>query len=119
MSASQSHHMPRIIFNPRHPRLVRLDWWEKAAATMTTGKAMHLCVGLWLLITIRQSATVQLSRRMMARINISRFAASSVLRKMEEAGLVKIARLQGRSPMITLVEPGTSTPLSLNGRLLN
>ena len=118
MSASQSHHMPRIIFNPHQPRLVRLDWWEKAAAAMTTGKAMHLCVGLWLLITIRQSASVQLSRRMMARINISRYAAGDALRRMETAGLVKIARLQGRSPLITLVEPGTSTPLSLKGRQL-
>lgn len=117
MPSHQSHHMPRIQFNPSQPRLVRLDWWEKAAVTMTTGKAMHLCVGLWLLITIKQSASVQLTRRMMARINISRYAAGDALRKMECAGLIKVARLQGRSPLITVVEPGTSIPLHLKGNL--
>lgn len=115
MSLRQPHITPRIIFNPSQPGRVRLDWWEKAATAMTTGKAMHLCVGLWLQITRNQSVRVQLSRRMMARINISRYAAGDALRRLEGAGLVKVARLQGRSPLITVVEPGTSTPLSLTG----
>jgi hypothetical protein len=117
MGTTSAQPIPRLLFNPNQPRLVRLDWWEKAAVAMTTGKAMHLCVGLWLLITIKQSASVQLTRRMMGRINISRYAAGDALRKMEEAGLVKVARLQGRSPLITVVEPGTSIPLSLKGSL--
>ncbi len=114
MSANQSHHLPRIKINPKQPRSVRLDWWEQAAS-LTGGKALHLCLGLWIMISIRQSPTVQLSRGMMKRVNISRYAAGDAIRKLEEVGLVKVARLKGRSPRITCVEKGTSIPLRLDG----
>jgi len=104
----------RIRFNPSEPQLVRLDWWEKAAASLGSGKSMHFCVGLWLMVALRRAPSVQLSRRMMARVNVSRYAASDALQSLETAGLVKVARLPGRSPLITLVEPGTSTPLRVD-----
>jgi len=113
MPAQQSHHLPRIRINPKQPRMVRLDWLERAASAMNSGKAMHLCIGLWVLISIRNSPTVQMSRRMMARVNISRYAAGDALRNLEDAGLIKVARLKGRSPLITAVEPGSSIPLRL------
>ncbi len=116
MSASQSHHLPRIRFNPSEPRPVRMDWLQKAAASMPAGKGMHFCVALWMLVTIRRSPTVQISRSMAARVNLSRWAAADSAHRLEAAGLVKLAKLPGRSFRITLVEAGTSTPLRLESR---
>lgn len=91
--------------------LVR-DWWQ--TATYVPGKALHLALGLWLLMRENRTPTVRMTRRMMARVNISRYAASDALRRLEAAGLVKVWRLPGRSPWVTPVEPGTGTPLDLN-----
>lgn len=67
-----------------------------------------------MLMSILKSPTVRLTRRTMARVNISRYAVTDALRRLEEAGLVRVWRLPGRSPMVTAVEPGTGTPLDLN-----
>ena len=111
MPALSSNQLRRICINPKTPRLVRLDWLEQATAV--SGKALSICVGLWLLMSIKQSATVSLTRRTMARVNISRYAATDALRRLEAAGLIKVWRLPGRSPMVTATEPRTSKPLQL------
>lgn len=116
MSASQSHHLPRIRINPSEPRPVRMDWLEKAAAALPAGKGMHFCIALWMLVSIRRSPTVQISRNMAARVNLSRWAAADSAHRLEAAGLVKIAKLPGRSFRITLVEAGSSIPLRLEKR---
>lgn len=100
-----------IRINPKLPRAVRLDVLE--ASTHVAGKATQLLIGIWLLVVIRQSPTVPLSRRTMARVGVSRYCATDALRRLEGAGLVKVWRLPGRSPRVTLVEPGTGTPLKL------
>lgn len=116
MSASQSHHLPRIRINPSEPRPVRMDWLEKAATALPAGKGMHFCIALWMLVSIRRSPTVQISRNMAARVNLSRWAAADSAHRLEAAGLVKIAKLPGRSFRITLVEAGSSIPLRLGKR---
>lgn len=103
---------PRIRANPRQPKAIRLDVLE--AATQLPGKATQLLIGIWLMVVIRKSPTVPLSRQTMARVNVSRFGAGDALRRLEGAGLVKVWRLPGRSPMVTLVEPGTGTPLRID-----
>ena len=116
MSSSQSHHLPRIRINPSAPRPVRMDWLEKAAVALPAGKGMHFCIALWLLVSIRHSPTVQISRAMAARFNLSRWAAADSAHRLEAAGLLKIAKLPGRSFRITLIEVGSSTPLRLETR---
>lgn len=111
MTVSTPAARPRIKANPCLPRTIRLDTLE--AAARVPGKALNLMVGLWLLVVIRQSPTVPLSRRTMARVGISRFGATDALRRLEEAGLVQVWRLPGRASMVTLTEPGTATPLKL------
>lgn len=103
---------PRIRQSLKQPRLVRLDTLE--SATQLPGKATQLLVGLWLTASLFKSPTVPLTRRAMARVNVSRYAVTDALRRLEAAGLVKVWRLPGRSPMVTLVEPGTGTPLTLD-----
>lgn len=96
-----------------HP--IRLDTLE--AATQLPGKAAQLLIGLWLMVTLFKSSTVPLTRRTMARVNVSRYAVTDALRRLEGAGLVKVWRLPGRSPRVTLVEPRTGTPLRLDDHL--
>jgi DNA-binding transcriptional ArsR family regulator len=102
---------PRILQNLKRPRQIRLDTLE--AATQLPGKATQLLVGIWLMAVLFKSPTVPLTRRTMARVNVSRYAATDALRRLEGAGLVKVWRLKGRSPRVTLVEQGTGTPLRL------
>lgn len=104
----------RIRINWKQPRLIRMDTLE--AATAVPGKATQLFIGIWMLATIRQSPTVPLSRQTMARVGVSRFCATDALRRLEEAGLIKVWRLPGRSPRVTLVEPGTGIPLDMAPR---
>ena len=103
--------IPGIKLNLKIPRPVRLDVLE--AATAVPGKALALLIGIWLLVVLRQSPTVPLSRRTMQRVSVSRFAATDALRRLEQAGILKVWRLPGRSSMVTLLEPGSTTPLKL------
>ena len=101
-----------IRANPKTPKLIRLDVLE--AATHVTGKACQLLIGLMLLVVIRGAPTVPLTRRTMARVNVSREAAGPALRRLETAGLVKVWRLPGRASMVCLLEPGKTTPLVIH-----
>ena len=92
------------------PRIVRFDWL--CAAGKASGKALHLGVALLWLAAVRGGPRVQLTRRGMRRFNLSRDACYDSLKRLEAAGLVKVWRLPGRSPMITLMEPrAEETPL--------
>lgn len=103
---------PLIRQNLKVARPIRLDTLE--AATQLPGKATQLLVGLWLIVVFFKTPTVPLTRRTMARVNVSRYAVTDALRRLEVAGLVKVWRLPGRSPRVTLVEPGTGIPLRLD-----
>lgn len=111
MSANSTPPIPRFRFNWGIYRTVRFDLLESAANL--PGKSLHLLLGIWLLVVLRQSPTVKLSRRTMQRVSISRFAASDALRRLEAAGIVKARRLPGRSTVVTILEPGTMEPLKL------
>lgn len=100
---------PLIRANPKIPKLVRMDVLE--ASTHVAGKACQLLIGLMLLVLVRGAPTVPLTRRTMARVNVSREAAGPALRRLEDAGLVKVWRLPGRASMVCLLEPGKTTPL--------
>lgn len=106
--------LAKMCANQRLPQPVRLDWFERAAVAMPAGKALSVCVGLWLMASLRKSPSVQVTRRTMARVGVSRYAFGDGLRSLERAGLIKVARLAGRSPLVILTEPGTSVPLRLD-----
>jgi hypothetical protein len=113
MTVSTPLKRPRIPLrlDLKAPRAVRLDVLE--ASTQLAGKASQLLIGIWLVATVSQSPNVPLSRRTMARVGVSRYCATDALRRLEGAGLIKVWRLPGRSPRVTLVEPGTGIPLRL------
>lgn len=112
MTENTTPRIARIKRNPKIARPIRLDILE--AATAIPGKATQLLIGIWLMVSIRQSPTVRLSRAMMSRVHVSRFGATDALRRLEAAGIIKAWRLPGRSPLVTILEPGTSQPLKLD-----
>ena len=93
------------------PRLVRYDWLAQVATL--SGKALHLGLALVWLAATRPSEKALLTRRAMARWNLSRDASYDGLRRLERAGLIRVWRLPGRTPHIILIEPGTDRPLLL------
>lgn len=114
MQATLNSAIAKMRASHRHPTPVRLDWMERAAVSMPAGKGLGVCVGLWLIASVRRSPIVQVTRQTMSRVGVSRYAFGDGLRNLEQAGLIKVARLPGRSPRITLVEPGTAIPLRLH-----
>ncbi len=103
---------PLIRANPKLPKWVRMDAIE--ASARLPGRTCSMYIGLVSLVVIRGAPTVPLTRRTMARVNVSREAAGRALRRLEVAGLVKVWRLPGRASMVCLLEPGKQTPLVIH-----
>ena len=102
---------PLIKINRKQPTPIRLDILE--AVTAIPGKAVNLMIAFWLVASISKSPTIYLTRRLMARVNISRFATTDALRRLEQSGAVAVSRLPGRSARVTILQPGTRVPLHL------
>lgn len=111
MNTKPTAKLPLIKINRKQPIPIRIDIIEAAAAL--PGKSVNLMIGIWLLASISRSPTVYLTRRTMARVNISRFAATDALRRLEHSGAVAVSRLQGRANRVTILSPGTRVPLHL------
>jgi hypothetical protein len=99
--------LPASTVSPRSlPVQVRLDWLQ-AAAALPGGKTLHLALLLQKLCAARVAPIINLTRRMMALGPISRDACYDGLRRLEDARLISVRRLPGRSPQIVLLEPGS------------
>lgn len=96
---------------PKQPQSIRYDWIEQVS--QLPGKTLHLGVALLYYAQLIGGSRLRLTRRMMRRFNVSREACYEGLRRLDAAGLIKVWRLPGRSPMITLVEPQTDIVLKL------
>jgi DNA-binding GntR family transcriptional regulator len=73
-----------------------------------------LLIGIWILVAIRQSPTVVLTRGIMARVGVSRYAATDSLRRLEAAGIARVLSRPGKSPVVSLLEPGSDDVLNIN-----
>jgi hypothetical protein len=80
---------------------VPLRWLRRAAAL--PGKALAVGLALWFLRGCRKQWTVRLTRKTLERFGVKRKPGYLGLRKLETAGLVRVRRHPGRSPMVTLV----------------
>jgi hypothetical protein len=76
-------------------------WLERAGAL--PGKALHVAVRLWHEVGLTRTLKVSISMTGMARMGISRFAASRGLSALEGAGLVTVVRHAGRKPQVVVV----------------
>jgi DNA-binding transcriptional ArsR family regulator len=78
------------------------------------GKALHVAIEIWHCVELAESNMLSISMSRMAKIGISRFAASRGLTALEKAGLVSVIRHVGQKPIVTvlvsLAEPKSEAP---------
>jgi hypothetical protein len=86
---------------------VPLAWINKAAEL--PGKALAVGLALWFLRGCQKRRTVRLTRRTLERFAVKRKPGYLGLQKLEAAGLVRVLRRVGTSPIVTICE-STSSP---------
>jgi hypothetical protein len=111
VTPSPDHGPPGIV--PDVPRVVRYDWLAHVARTAHHSKALHLGVALAWLAANRGAVGFSLTRRTLARWNLSRDAAYDGLRTLQAHRLLAVWKLPGRALHVLLTEPGTDKPLRL------
>jgi len=81
---------------------IPLLWLQRAAAI--PGKALHVALGLWFVKGLCCKATFPFKQKVTADLGVSRDATYDALSRMEEAGLIRVLRHRGRSPVVTVLE---------------
>jgi hypothetical protein len=78
------------------------SWITKAA--QLPGKALQVSICLWYLAGLKSNRTVPLSMERLLELGVSRFAAYRGLKALEEVGLVRVARHNGRLSKVELLD---------------
>jgi hypothetical protein len=81
---------------------IPLPWFVKAAAL--PGKAPIVALVLWWIRGLCRSATFPLKRQATNVFSVSPDAAYDALKRLEEAGLIRVLRHCGRSPVVTVLD---------------
>ena len=77
--------------------------WLSAAARLP-GRALHVAVGIRLLVGMKKTNRIALSVSWLAELGLSRHAVFRGLKALEGRGLVSVDRHLGRKPMVTVIE---------------
>jgi len=80
---------------------IPMPWVERVA--QLPGKALALAMGLWWLHGMAKGGEVTVTRKMLARLNLSRDAAADGLTRLEKAGLIRVSRAPGNRPRVHIV----------------
>jgi hypothetical protein len=67
------------------------------------GKALHVGIQVWHQVGLTRSSKVSISMSGMAKVGVSRFAASRGIAALEKAGLVSVVRHSGRKAIVTIL----------------
>ena len=78
-----------------------LDWLSKAA--QLPGKSLHLAVVLCFLACVRDTYQVVLNNSTSQQFGVDRNAKYRAMRWLENAGLIRVDRKLGRSPLVTIL----------------
>ncbi len=82
---------------------VPLAWLRRAAEL--PGKGLAVGLALWFLRGVRKRWTVRLTRRTLLRFGVGRKPGYLGLKYLEAAGLVRVRRHVGKSPVVTILFP--------------
>lgn len=79
------------------------------------GKALHVAIRIWHEAGLTKSSKISISMSGMAKVGVSRFAASRGMAALEKAGLISVVRHSGRKAVVMLLStPKLSTPALLD-----
>ena len=101
---------------PRRGKFLRgpvpLSWLRRAATL--SGKALAVGLALWFLHGVKKRWTVRLTRATLRRLGVGRKPGYAGLEKLEAAGLVRVTRQRGKSPVVTICtrRPTEQAPVS-------
>lgn len=79
---------------------IPLPWLQHAGAL--PGRSLHVGLGLWFLVGVKQSMTVHLTPSVTRGFGMDRHAVYRALRHLERGGLVAVRRKRGSSPVVTI-----------------
>jgi len=79
---------------------IPLAWLESAA--QLGGKSLNVGLSLWFLAGVTGSRTVRFNQNRQERFGVKRDAARRAIRRLEVAGLISVARGDGRCLVVTL-----------------
>jgi hypothetical protein len=87
---------------------IPLEWLGLAARL--PGKALAVALAIWFESGRKKNRrTVTLTRAILDRFGVNRYAAYRALQDLEGAGLVTVKRQQGKNSVVTLQEPAQSS----------
>lgn len=103
---------------PRNRRFLRgpidLNWLEVAAKL--PGKALAVGLVVWLLVGLKKTDTVTVTRTALSLLNVGRKGGYNGLEALESAGLIRVDRHRGRCPVATVLDHSKPDESSLDGR---
>jgi hypothetical protein len=79
-----------------------LPWVHRAAAL--PGKALHVALGLIFVKGLCCKSTFPFKRKVAAEMGVSPDATYDALTNLEGAGLIRVSRHRGRSPVVTVLD---------------
>ena len=90
----------------RHDGHVPLNWFS--AAARLPGRSLHAALAVWVLAGQSRSEQVGFTNVIAERFGLDRNSKYRALDWLEQAGLVRVERKLGRSPLVTLLDPGSN-----------
>jgi hypothetical protein len=78
------------------------EWWSTAARL--PGKTLEVASVIWLIARLGKSRTLQLQRKFLDDMRVSRQATNRILKSFEKAELISCERLPGRRAKITILD---------------
>ncbi len=79
---------------------VPLEWLDKAAAL--SGKTLNVAIALWWRHGMAKGKPFKLTQQALKYLHVERDAASAGLVRLERAGLIRVERMPGQRPIISI-----------------
>ena len=84
-----------------------LQWDWLCEASRLAGKALNTAIGLRFIAGLTNSTTIKMQGAVLKDLGVSRQGYSKGLSELEKAGLVRVERGPGQTPIVTLLEHGS------------
>ena len=105
---TSAHPTRRALKFARGQRFLKgpIPWaWLMRAAELP-GRGLHTTIALWFLSGLTKSSTVRLGGRPLTELGVDRHSKYRSLRHLENAGLIRVTRMRGKNPTVTLLDIG-------------
>jgi len=99
--SSSGHYIDAPLSVPFLKGPIPMTWLAQAARL--PGKTINLGIAIWWLHGMSKTKTFKLTGKALAQLGISRDAAYSALKRLEDQGLVRVERPPGQRPTVEIL----------------